>query len=59
MTSQEVTMKSAQTFSQDHRPRYRMGSVKVPFMRPDTAASKNPQTNHRAINHGTEMDFSL
>ena len=43
MTGQEVTMRRAETLSQDHRPTFRMGSVKVPFVRLDTAASKIPK----------------
>ncbi len=41
----EMRMKRAQTFSQDHRPRYRMGSVNVPFISPETTASVMPSAS--------------
>src|SRR5207247_6620228 len=42
MTTQETKMKMAQTFSHDHRPRKRIGSVNVPFIRPESTARETP-----------------
>src|SRR5208282_5387488 len=46
MPRQEDTMKIVQTFSHDQRPRNRIGSVKVPFIRPDTIARSIPNPHN-------------
>ena len=42
IATQATAINNAQTFSQDQRPKYRMGSVKVPFMRPERTANRIP-----------------
>src|SRR5438046_9004874 len=42
MATHETKMKMAQTFSHDHRPRKRMGSVNVPFIKPESTARETP-----------------
>jgi hypothetical protein len=39
---QETTMNRLQTCSHSHRPRKRMGRVKLPFIMPETTASRTP-----------------
>src|ERR1700722_297943 len=40
----ETRMNRAHTFSQSHRPRKRIGSVKLPFITPDNIARNAPAT---------------
>ena len=42
-------MNTLQTFSHCHRPRKRIGTVKLPFIAPDKIASKAPVTIMAAI----------
>ena len=43
MITQATIMKTAQTVSHAQRVRYRMGSVKFPFIRPEATAKAIPQ----------------
>ncbi len=46
---QDTTINRPQTFSQDQRPRYRIGSVNVPFITPDRMASATPHMRTKFV----------